>query len=499
MKTAPQIKGSIITAISYLYIFLFVYAAVSKLIDHHDFSIKLGQSPLLSAFAGTVAVVVPAMELIIVVLLLHFKWRILGLFASFCLMIAFSTYIIIILNFSSYVPCSCGGILENMGWTAHLIFNLIFVFLAFLALIFSKNGKTNSCFSSFSMLLSGVVVSALSVVFLFIGSERIIHSHNNFVRRFPSPAQPEIKKIDLGINSYYFAGIDSKVIYLGNFTAPAYVTLLDHDLTGKSKSRLLPDQPNLPFQDIKVSVVPPHFYITDGTIPAIFKGKISDWAAVREKGKVPYFTLFEAIDSTQVALRLTSVRKRKNTVAIYDFSNNTIKHQHTTMLKRQVDGIFDTDGMLLYNSYQKQLHYVFYYRNQFLTSDLKLGLITEGKTIDTVQNANIKVSRSTDGVEEMAAPPLLINNAASVYKNLLFIKSERIGMYEDALMYKQASIIDVYDLKRRIYVGSQYVYAIDNQKMRNFKVIDKTIFVLSGSFLSVVPLSAKIATAYSSE
>ncbi|MGC1244316.1 MAG: MauE/DoxX family redox-associated membrane protein [Chryseosolibacter sp.] len=45
-------------------------------------------------------------------------------------MFAFTGYIAFILTFSPYVPCSCGGILSSMGWTEHLIFNVVFTALA---------------------------------------------------------------------------------------------------------------------------------------------------------------------------------------------------------------------------------------------------------------------------------------------------------------------------------------------------------------------------------
>jgi hypothetical protein len=41
----------------------------------------------------------------------------------------FTTYIVIILNFSENIPCSCGGILENMTWGQHLVFNCIFIII----------------------------------------------------------------------------------------------------------------------------------------------------------------------------------------------------------------------------------------------------------------------------------------------------------------------------------------------------------------------------------
>ena len=414
MKTTAKFNPTIIAIISYLFVFLFIYAAISKLLDYNDFSIKIGQSPLLSPFAGYVAIGVPVIELIIALGLLLPSWRITSLFASLCLMTAFTVYIFIILNFSSFVPCSCGGILEKLGWTEHLIFNLVFVLLAIIGLVLSEN-NANDWLSRKKPLLftaiviSGITISAVSIITLFVISEEIMHKRNNFVRRFPNHAQPEYNKLDLGLNSYYFAGHDDKTIYLGNYKAPAYVAIVDTSLNIKDSLRIQPDQPNLPFKDIKISVIPPYFFITDGTIPAVFKGNISNWKAKRQTGQIPYFTAIEAMDSLNIALRLTSLKKMRHTLAIYNLPQQKVLIQDTTLFKKQVEGIFDADGMLQYNQQNQQIHYILFYRNQFLTTDRNLNLISKGKTIDTIETANIKVSVTTKGDKEMGAPPILIN------------------------------------------------------------------------------------------
>lgn len=142
MKLNDPLKKLFVEIVCLLYILLFVYAAVSKLLDFENFQVQIGQSPLLSAFAGWVAWGIPVLELIIVSLLVVPKSRLLGLIASFTLMVMFTVYIVIILNFSSFVPCSCGGILEKMGWMEHLVFNLAFVLLAVTAiLIFTKQNS----------------------------------------------------------------------------------------------------------------------------------------------------------------------------------------------------------------------------------------------------------------------------------------------------------------------------------------------------------------------
>jgi hypothetical protein len=112
-----------------VFIFLFAYAAGSKLVEYQKFKIQLGQSPMLAFAAASVAWVIPAIEMLIVLLLITTKYRRIGLHLSFSLMIMFSAYIIAITKFSEFIPCSCGGILSEMNWNQHLVFNMVFVVL----------------------------------------------------------------------------------------------------------------------------------------------------------------------------------------------------------------------------------------------------------------------------------------------------------------------------------------------------------------------------------
>lgn len=128
-------RDVIVDVICALVISLFVYAAITKLLDYQKFRVQIGQSPLLTAFAGWVAWMVPAVELIISALLITIRFRLIALYASFGLMVMFTAYIIAITQFSDYIPCSCGGVLEKLNWTQHLIFNLVFVVLTLLAIV----------------------------------------------------------------------------------------------------------------------------------------------------------------------------------------------------------------------------------------------------------------------------------------------------------------------------------------------------------------------------
>jgi uncharacterized membrane protein YphA (DoxX/SURF4 family) len=124
-----------IEIISFLFIFLFSYAGFSKLLDYQKFSVQIGQSPLLTGFAGFIPWLVIGSEIGVSLMLMIPRLRLIAFFISFSLMVMFTSYIIAILNFSSYVPCSCGGVLEKLGWSEHLIFNGVFVLLGFAGIL----------------------------------------------------------------------------------------------------------------------------------------------------------------------------------------------------------------------------------------------------------------------------------------------------------------------------------------------------------------------------
>ncbi|WP_233243993.1 MauE/DoxX family redox-associated membrane protein [Tamlana fucoidanivorans] len=148
MKWLQKHANFIIECISVLYILLFVYAAVSKLLDFQKFKIQVGQSPILTALGHWIAILVPILEILIATGLMFPGLRLKSLYASLFLMTIFTTYIIFILNFSPYIPCSCGGILDDMGWNAHLVFNLGFVLLAILGILLLEHKKVKPSFKT---------------------------------------------------------------------------------------------------------------------------------------------------------------------------------------------------------------------------------------------------------------------------------------------------------------------------------------------------------------
>lgn len=494
MKLNNNIKQVIIELICFLYVLLFVYAAVSKLIDFENFQVQLGQSPLLSAFAWWVSGLVPIIELGIVVLLAIPKCRTLGLFASLSLMTMFTSYIFIVLHFSAFVPCSCGGILEKMSWNTHLVFNCAFVVLAVLALVWQnqiniKNRRFQIRLPLVKSIPIAMVSSVAIVTILFLCSEDLIQRKNPFVRRYIRRSIELIHSVDLKFNSYYFSGYNKGTIYLGNYTDPLRMLSIDSSFKSLKGIKIDFKNRNLPFRSVKVLVRGNYFFLADGSVPCIFKGRIMDWKITEELKGVPNFTLAEPIDSTNIIFRNNTGKGAAHILGIFS-SNRSSKVQYLpSLLQKQIDGIFDTDGMLLFNAELGRIVYVYFYRNEIIVADKKGILQQRHHTIDTISKAKIKVAYLKEGSQrKMAAPPAIVNANTATKSNLLFVESKVPGLYEDNAMWKQAAIIDVYNLKKNTYILSFPIFGVKENKLQSLFVTKTHLYVILGTKLKIYEL-----------
>jgi putative oxidoreductase len=129
-KITQMKKATIVEITSSLLILLFVYTALSKLAGFVQFKETLRKSPFIGSNASWIAWMLPVTELIVALLLLMPFTRLLGLYSSLALMIIFTVYIAYMLAFTPKLPCSCGGVLKDMTWKQHLVFNIFFTLLA---------------------------------------------------------------------------------------------------------------------------------------------------------------------------------------------------------------------------------------------------------------------------------------------------------------------------------------------------------------------------------
>jgi len=136
-----SIKNSSLNLVAALFIFLFTYTALSKLIEHDLFRNTLSRSPLIGPYSGIVSLVLPITELIIAGLLFFPKTKLTGLYSSFVLMILFTTYLSYMIIFTKDLPCSCGGVLQQLSWQQHLWLNIFLTALAALGIYMRRRKR----------------------------------------------------------------------------------------------------------------------------------------------------------------------------------------------------------------------------------------------------------------------------------------------------------------------------------------------------------------------
>ena len=122
-----------------LLILLFAYTAFSKILAFGQFRSALSNSPLIGNYSTLLAVLIPAIELIIVLSLLLPRTNKAGLKSAVSLLFVFTTYLVFMVFTDPNLPCSCGGVIEQLSWKQHIIFNIFFIVLGIIGIYFQRH------------------------------------------------------------------------------------------------------------------------------------------------------------------------------------------------------------------------------------------------------------------------------------------------------------------------------------------------------------------------
>ena len=124
-------KETAIRIICSLLILLFAYAGLSKLLNHDFFHAQLLLFPVLKYAEPVLSRLLPIVELIVVIFLIIPRICLVGLLASFILLVLFTVYLIVMVMVHVKLPCSCGGVISYLTWKQHIVFNLFFLLVSF--------------------------------------------------------------------------------------------------------------------------------------------------------------------------------------------------------------------------------------------------------------------------------------------------------------------------------------------------------------------------------
>lgn len=128
------VKDTLVTAICWLCMALFLYTAYAKITDHDRFLKGLIRVNLINSKAPIIAYAVPAVEVAVALLLLIPATVKTGLYLFIAVMSAFTVYIAAAMIWEKKLPCHCGGAIEKLTWSQHIWFNFAFIAIAAMGL-----------------------------------------------------------------------------------------------------------------------------------------------------------------------------------------------------------------------------------------------------------------------------------------------------------------------------------------------------------------------------
>jgi putative oxidoreductase len=133
MKKRAKVLDAGTSIVVLLLALLYIYTSASKILNYDKFvfQMRLAPVPLMKTLAPTLGWFMPIVESILAIGLaagfFYPIFKIKALYASVVLLIIFEIYIGIMLLSGSHLPCTCGGIISEMGWQQHLLFNAFFI------------------------------------------------------------------------------------------------------------------------------------------------------------------------------------------------------------------------------------------------------------------------------------------------------------------------------------------------------------------------------------
>lgn len=121
---------------------LFCYAALSKLLHYQQSENEMLNQIFPRPWALVFTWLIPSLELLLVIGLLWKTTQRVAMWAATLLLLLFSLYIALVMSgVFGRVPCSCGGILKNMSYGMHLVFNLLFMIVGIYGIASAGKGE----------------------------------------------------------------------------------------------------------------------------------------------------------------------------------------------------------------------------------------------------------------------------------------------------------------------------------------------------------------------
>lgn len=302
---------------------------------------------------------------------------------------------------------------------------------------------------------------------------------NGFNRRLPVHKLQAGTVIDLKEEGYYIAGHSEKQIYLGNIKMPFCLFVSDSNLQHLEKLQLqFPEKVRYTWQAARIAVDPPYIYLSDGLTPKFFIGDLGSLKMDTFLQRSSYFNAAVNISPGSFAVRAVSADTKTN-MFLKVQSDSPYVTMVTDVLKKQVDGMFCTDGKFKYDKASNRLVYMYYYRNECLLLDTNLHVINTIRTIDTTSMSKVTIANvSSDGEMTFSAPPAFVNAALCMDKEKIYVRSSLLADNEGFSTMNKNSVLDVYAAGDGHYIQSLYIPMQQHEPIRDMLIVNDQLIAL---------------------
>ncbi|WP_268225119.1 hypothetical protein [Sinomicrobium oceani] len=333
----------------------------------------------------------------------------------------------------------------------------------------------------------------LLVAGLFAWSQKDAIRDHGFERTLVNNKISYINTVPLKQEAYYFAGHDKDSIYMGNYKNPTKLLkiVLPQMDTTYIDILLAPEDSIQPYKTYTVNVQPPYFYFMEGTTPILKRGKLNHWEPKRFMYDNTYFIAALPIGEKRAALKSVSRKTQEYALGLEKNTDPKIELKYD-ILEKQIDGIFCTDGQMLFSEALSKLIYIYYYRNQFMVMNQDVELLYRGTTIDTISKVKIKTATNQEGnVRKLASPQFLVNKRTAIHNQYIYIYATGMAKNDELNDFKNSSTIDVYDLQKKgTYSYSFRVPDFKHSKISDFLVIKNYVLTYQGNHVIVYRIHA---------
>jgi len=341
------------------------------------------------------------------------------------------------------------------------------------------------------LLISGLIALAAALVMLTLNAS-IDHPNkyeNGFKRRFfadessliySMPAEPDITDIST---------IDAENIYFQT-KSPYKIASADLCLKAYKTVQLNPQ----PIKNIAplffLTVIYPKVFVLAGNARVLLQGDINSKSVqvfqvptyafnkglVYENGKY----LVRALDTASLDLQFYSC----------NVLNSRIVKERGISPKLH-DAGFTHDGMLRFDNETRNFVYVDYYSNHITCFDTALRLKFRSHTIDTICVSTARPARRGTSISN-SKPPVVINQYCSISNGRIYIISNLKSDNQSEGDWRGGTTVDVYDDSAGQYIGSYYMKGLERKSIKDFKVNQDKVFLLTENAIKEYQLIATI-------